>query len=320
MAMGTLNWEDHLLSMVHEVEDVPGDSEPHLLNEQLCLDDAYAYCQKLTQVNSRTFYLASSLLPKIQQRGVWALYSFCRVCDDLVDRSQAPDPESELQNWSNRTINAKPDGDDCVALAWADTRHRFEIPWRYARQLIRGVALDFSTVRYETFDNLAIYCYGVACTVGLMSMHIIGYSGPQAIPYALRMGVALQLTNILRDVGEDYRAGRIYLPRQELDAFGVSEDVIAAGIVTPQWREFMRLQIDRGRPPYDQGIPGIAYLDPSGRFAIAAAARLYQGILKKVEDNDYDVFHRRAAVSSIGKISMLPAIWWQAKTVRADRT
>jgi 15-cis-phytoene synthase len=163
------------------------------------------------------------------------------------------------------------------------------------------------------FDELTEYCYGVACTVGLMSMHITGYHGPEAFPYAIRLGVALQLTNILRDVGEDWKMGRLYLPKEELDAFGLSEDDIQSGMVTSRWRDFMRFQIERARRLYSESLPGIQLLNLDGRFAIAAAAELYQSILTRIEENDYDVFHHRASLTKWGKLSRLPGIWFRAR-------
>jgi phytoene synthase len=146
-----------------------------------------------------------------------------------------------------------------------------------------------------------------------MSMHIIGYASTEAVPYAIRLGVALQLTNILRDVGEDWRAGRVYLPQDELAAFGLSEIDLAAGHVDDRWRAFMRFQIDRNRDLYEQARPGIALLNGDGRFAVACAAELYATILDDVEAHDYDVFHRRVRVSGWSQLRRLPGIWWRAR-------
>ena len=165
----------------------------------------------------------------------------------------------------------------------------------------------------QTFHDLATYSYGVASTVGLMSMHIIGYSGPEAIPYAIKLGLALQMTNILRDVAEDWQRGRVYLPQDELAYFGLTEGTIADGRVTDQWREFMRFQIDRNRQLYAEAWPGIGMLNKKGRFAIAAAAGLYRGILNDIENHDYDVFSRRSHIGTFGKLRRLPMLWWQSR-------
>jgi phytoene synthase len=146
-----------------------------------------------------------------------------------------------------------------------------------------------------------------------MVMHIVGYSGREAIPYAVKLGVALQMTNILRDVGEDWRNGRLYLPQDELAAFGLTEGDIAAGAVDDRWRDFMRFQIERTRRLFAEALPGVTLLGESGRFAIGAAAELYQTILKDIEAKDYDVFTHRAHTGDLQKLALLPGIWWRSK-------
>lgn len=279
------------------------------------LDRAYAHCEALTRFHSRTFYMASSLLPRAQRRAVYALYAFCRVSDDLVDRTEAGEENARLEAWRRRALSPRPPADDQVALAWADARARYCIPLQYADQLIEGVALDLHVKRYHTFDDLAEYAYGVASTVGLMAMHIIGFAGEKVIPYAVKLGIALQLTNILRDVAEDWHAGRLYLPLEEMIAIGLSEADIAAGRVTDRWREFMRFQIERARGLYAESMPGIAFLDPAGQFAITAAAELYCGILDDIEAHDWDIFSRRAYLSDWAKLRRLPGIWWRARSI-----
>jgi phytoene synthase len=273
---------------------------------------AYTHCARLTSQHSKSFYLSSALLPEGKRKASRALYAFCRVGDDLADRL-SDDPTSALRHWGEIALAADPQTDDPVVLAWSHARSIYRIPHRYAEQLINGVARDLQQTRYQTFDELAEYSYGVASTVGLMSMHIVGFSGPEAIPYAVKLGVALQLTNILRDVGEDYRSGRVYLPQEELAAFGITEDQIAAGHVDDRWRDFMRFQIARNRVLYQEAWPGIAMLNRDGRFAIAAAATLYRGILNNLEAHDYNNFSRRAYVNKRGKALRLAQAWWSVR-------
>ncbi|MBU1879175.1 MAG: squalene/phytoene synthase family protein, partial [Chloroflexi bacterium] len=192
-------------------------------------------------------------------------------------------------------------------------RARYRIPAEYAHQLLDGVAQDLQVTRYSTFDDLAGYAYGVASTVGLMTMHIIGFAGQEAVRYAVKLGVALQLTNILRDVGEDWAAGRLYLPQDELADFCISEADIAAGQVTAGWQPFIRFQVQRTRRLYAEALPGIALLHQDGRLAILAAAELYQAILDDIEAHDGDVFTRRAHIGAWGKLRRLPGIWRRAR-------
>ncbi|HHW88110.1 MAG TPA: squalene/phytoene synthase family protein [Chloroflexi bacterium] len=309
-------WERTLLDLAHEAahNELPANE---VAFDQLLLEQAYQQCEAITAINSRSFHLASQLLPPEKRRAARALYAFCRVSDDIVDRAQG-DAQEQLATWRRRATAAHPPQGDLVAIAWADARLRFNVPLRYVEQLIDGVARDFQPVHYATFEELAAYCYGVASTVGLMSMHIIGFAGQAAIPYAIKLGVALQMTNILRDVGEDWRAGRVYLPREEMARFGVSDGDLAAGVVTSRWRAFMQFQIERNRRLYDEAMPGIGLLNPDGRFAIGAAAELYRGILDEIERNDYDNFGRRAFVPTGRKLRMLPGIWWRSRRAMPD--
>jgi phytoene synthase len=287
------------------------------------LPAAYALCGSLTAAYSRSFALAARLLPPAKRRAVHALYAFCRLSDDLVDCaaahgvSAARNPASALAAWRALALGPTPSSRPLslslsfslpftsVALAFADARRRYAIPVRYAHQLISGVARDLSPTRYQRFTQVAGYAYGVASTVGLMSMHIIGYRGPAA-RYAARLGIALQLTNILRDVGEDLALGRCYLPADELAAFGVTPGDLAAGRLTPAWRAFMRFQVARCQRLYAAALPGIALLHADGRLAVAAAAAFYRGILADIAAHDYDVFTRRAHLGPLAKLARLP--------------
>ncbi|MEZ4593628.1 MAG: squalene/phytoene synthase family protein [Chloroflexota bacterium] len=315
MALETLEpavWETRLLRLAHHALDHDTINEPiHDGREHLA--QAYEHCAAITKQHSRTFYLASGLLPKAQRQAARALYAFCRVSDDLVDKETHNQHQRILQ-WRQESLAKHPPVYNLVALAWADTRANFNIPRRYAEQLLDGVTSDLVHDRYETFGELAQYCYGVASTVGLMAMHIVGYEGNKAIPYAIKLGVALQLTNILRDVQEDWQNGRLYLPLEELRMFNLTEEDIAAGVIDHRWRAFMRFQIRRARQLYAEALPGVAMLGRSGRFAIAAAAELYRAILDDIEAHDYDVFSRRAHTTKQEKFSRLPGIWWRSKT------
>jgi len=307
----TVSWERRLFALAHEPlrhkhfhDSIDAD--------QRSLHQAYAYCAAITREHSKTFHMASGLLPPAKRRAVRALYAFCRVTDDLVDQAGEA-PLRQLEQWRERTLCRPPAADDPVALAWADTLAHYRIPPLYAHQLIDGVAMDVRVRRYETFEQLAEYSYGVASTVGLMSMHIVGFEGPQAIPYAVKLGVALQLTNILRDVREDWEKGRLYLPQEDMAAFGLREADIAAGQASDRWRAFINYQIERTHRLYEEAIPGIALLHRDGRFAIAAAAELYRAILDDIQGHDGDVFSFRAHLDGWAKLRRLPGIWWRTQ-------
>ena len=303
-------WESVLLPLAYEAEHQCFATTILPLHDRGVLDCAYAYCDSITSTHSRTFYMATGLLPAEKRRAMRALYAFCRMSDDIVDCSQS-DTRGKLNAWRRKALSPVPPSTDLVTIAWADTRFRYQIPQRYVEQLIDGVGRDLFQKRYNTFEDVVRYAYGVASTVGLMSMHIIGFAGEQAIPYAIKLGIALQITNILRDVAEDWANNRLYLPVEEMATFGLSEADLDKGLVDEHWRTFMRFQIERNRRLYDEANPGIALLNKDGRIAVAAASDLYSAILTDIEAHDYDVFNRRAHVSSWNKVRRLPRIWWR---------
>jgi len=280
------------------------------------LKTSYKQAGRITAEHSKSFHFASGLLPEEKRSAVRALYAFCRTVDDIVDESSEADRDTRLDYWRSMVETGSFLTDDLVASAWADTIARYHIPRQYALQLIDGVARDLHQSRYQTFDDLATYCYSVASTVGLMSMYIVGFSGYDAVPYAIKLGVALQMTNILRDVSEDFSNGRLYLPREELLAYGIREQDIAEGRVTDNWRQFMKFQIERTRDLYEESWEGVKMLESEGQLAIGAASIFYQGILDQIEKNDYDVFTKRASLSAIGKVSKVPALWLKIKTLQ----
>ncbi|MEO5951272.1 MAG: phytoene/squalene synthase family protein, partial [Chloroflexia bacterium] len=216
---------------------------------------AYRNCTQVIREHSKSFYFSASLLPSGKRQGIMALYAFCRLSDDIVDRADASAQQTAeevrtnaayaLDEWAivNRCSTAP--GDHAVVAAWADTRMRCSIPSELADDLISGVRMDLTVSRYDTWDDLWLYCYRVASTVGLMSMYITGADTMDAVPYAVQLGVALQLTNILRDVGEDSRAGRIYLPREDMARFHYTEEMLHEGVVNREFIQLMRFQVER---------------------------------------------------------------------------
>jgi phytoene synthase len=287
----------------------------------LRLSEAYCTCEAITRKHSRSFFLSTQLLPAEKRRAIRALYAFCRTSDDLVDQP-GKDTERALAEWVALVHAPQAPPDNAVLLAWRDTAARYGVPQALVDELLAGVAMDLTVNRYATFDDLWRYCYRVASVVGLISMQIIG-GQPRAAPYAIALGVALQLTNILRDVGEDAARGRIYLPQEDLSRFGVHDDDLLAGCRNPgertrdaRFRALMSYEIDRAYTLYEAAWPGIAMLDFDGQLAVAVAAEMYRGILARIVANDYDVFARRAHVSLAGKLLMLPRIW---RRLRAEK-
>lgn len=300
-------WLDPLVKAARAALDEPGPL-PTVEAGEHDLRRAWELCRSITVHHSRTFSFASRLLPGEKRRATWALYAFCRTTDDIADRGRS-DPSETLARWRTEVMDTSPSRDSLVPLAWADARRRYRIPGAYATELIDTIRQDLVKTRYASFNELARYCFGVASTVGLMTMHIVGFSGVEAIPHAIKLGVAMQLTNILRDVSEDWRLGRVYLPQDEMAQFDLSEEDIAQGRVDERWREFMTFQIERALGLYRDGWDGLRYLHRDGRFAIGAAADLYSGILCDIARHDYDVFGRRAHVPQHRRLMRMPGIW-----------
>src|SRR5512134_2870871 len=309
------NWENRLLALAGSVPHPRTRPFFSYWAGDASLRKAYKQAEKITSQHSKSFYFASGLLPEEKRSAVRALYAFCRTVDDIVDESSDGERDAQLDYWRGMVENASYADNDLVAAAWADTLTRYHIPRHYALQLIDGVARDLFQSRYQTFEDLATYCYGVASTVGLMSMYIVGFESGEAVPYAIKLGVALQMTNILRDVGEDYRNGRLYLPREELTFYGIREQDLAEGLITDNWRQFMKFQIERTRGLYAESWAGVKLLEREGQLAIGAASVFYQGILDDIEKKDYDVFTRRASLSAFGKVSRIPSLWLKIKTL-----
>jgi phytoene synthase len=310
------NWENQLLDLAGHIQHPPTSPFFSYWAGDEALQAAYQRASVITAKHSKSFHFASALLPEEKRSAVRALYAFCRTVDDIVDEVESKkDRVFELEYWRKVVQTASSSTDDLVASAWADALSRYHIPRHYALQLIDGVARDISQSRYQTFDDLAMYCYGVASTVGLMSMYIIGFKSHEAVPYAIKLGVALQMTNILRDVGEDYRNGRLYLPREELVFYGINEIDIAEGRVTENWRQFMKFQINRTRQLYKDSWEGVKMLEREGQLAIGAASTFYNGILDDIERHDYNVFSRRASLSTWGKVSRIPGLWLKVRVL-----
>jgi len=256
--------------------------------------------------------LASLLLPPAKARAIRALYAFLGVADNLVDADAGAGRREALDDWRCRSRRPADMQDDPILRAWAETRDRYGVSQVLAEELMDGVAMDLTVRRYRSFADLQGYCYRVASTVGLMSLRIFGCvdgGASRAEACAARLGLAMQLTNILRDIGEDARMGRIYLPLEEMAAVGYTEGDLLAGRITPAFRWLLRGQIARAHALYDASLPGIALLQRDSRAAVAIAAAGYRAILPAIVANGYDVFGRRARSTLRDTLALLPRAW-----------
>jgi 15-cis-phytoene synthase len=268
------------------------------------LDACYRTCRDIVRTHAKTFYLSSLFLAREKRRAIWAVYAFCRTADDIVDGAgPAHERLAAIAAWE-RGLVAAYDGHAAgpVFVAYADAAARFGIPIEPALDLLRGARNDVTVRRYDTYEQLREYCYLVASTVGLLVMPVLGTVSPAAARYGVALGRAMQMTNILRDVGEDARMDRIYLPAEDLRRFGCTESAILTGAVDERFRELMRFEIERVRAMYREAEPGIALLAPESRYTVRLALALYRGILGRIEANRYDVFTRRAYVPFHAKL------------------
>lgn len=292
--------------------------------------EAYELCRQITAEYAKTFYLGTLLMPREKSKAIWAIYAWCRLTDELVDGAKAKYTTKEtLAEWEQQlesVFSGVPLDNTDIALV--DTIQRFPMDIQPFRDMIAGQRMDLIRNRYQTFEELKLYCYRVAGTVGLMSNAVLGIGKQKSlVPWekdkpvyipteeAVALGIAMQLTNILRDVGEDVQRDRIYLPLEDLHAFDYTEQDLFNGVVDERWKSLMRFQIKRARDYYHQAEAGIRYLIRDSRLPVWASLMLYQGILDAIERNHYDVFNQRAFVPKYKKTFSLPIAWLRAQVL-----
>lgn len=262
-------------------------------------DPALRWCREVTRLHSHTFYRGSLLYPPGQREAVWAVYAACRAGDDAVDDLPAAQAAPALELWWAQVqaayAGAAGESELQRALAWAVAH--YPVPLEAFAELYAGFQMDLRGETYGTLDDLLLYCRRVAGVVGFMIAPIGGYRGGEAtLDAALALGQAMQLTNVLRDVGEDLRLGRLYLPQELLETFGVRVADLRAGRVTPEYRDLLRHLSDLARDGYARGAQALGQLEGRARYGVAVATRLYAGILDELAANGYDNLSRRAVV------------------------
>ena len=281
------------------------------------LQESYDECKRLNALHGKTYYLATLLLPKKKRPPVHALYGFARYADEIVDDLSSSLTIEEktdfLSKWSADFISHISDPAahkelDQVQSAVAHTIATWNIPTEHFTAFLHSMAMDLTVTEYETFDDLMEYVYGSASVIGLQMVPILEPSEPAAYGYAEKLGVAFQLANFIRDIGEDLERGRVYLPMEDFARFGVSRADLEKRIATPAIKEAIKYQIDRVRRLEQESRPGIEMLEPGARPCIETARVLYCGIVDAVEDIDYEVFTKRGSVSLRKRLNVaLPA-------------
>jgi phytoene synthase len=272
----------------------------------------YRESREITRREAKNFYYAFLTLPQERRRAIYVAYAFCRFCDDAVDTAESADQKAAMLQKLHDGLRDAYTGNtsEPLFLALADVADKHDIPEEYFKQVIYGVESDLTKVRYEDFEELRGYCYQVASVVGLICLQIFGYKDDAAREYAVDLGLAMQLTNIARDVQEDLSMGRIYLPQDEIARFGYSEEALEAGIVNKSFIDLMRFQAERARSYFDSGFKLLPYLSPRSRACPAVMGQLYSKVLQRIEAAEFDVFQRRISLSKSEKIRVTAQTWF----------
>jgi len=290
------------------MRDLPAQRRDELLAQ------SYEACRVITKQYAKTFYFGTKFFDEDKRKAVWAVYAWCRRTDDIVDkpRKETLSLRSELKEWGERLEDVwRGSAHDLIDMALVDTVEKYpDLMIEPFEDMIKGMVMDLDQNRFETFEELYVYCYRVAGTVGLMMMPIMGtapgYTAEEALEPALALGVALQLTNILRDVGEDRVRQRIYLPQEDLEKYGVTEAALLKGVKDEKYVTMLKFQIQRAREWYAKAESGIPMLSKDAQLPIRASLDMYSTILEKIEDNNYDNFNKRAYTAKWEKLAMLP--------------
>lgn len=278
---------------------------------------AYRAAQAICRHHAKSFYFSSFFLPKTKRLRAYAVYAFCRGIDDAVDTGNASEVDQRYNAFA-RSLDSIYEGqlvtdglpeDQALALhAFADTVHTCSIPKQYFLDLAHGVRMDLTVHRYATWPELDTYCYHVAGVVGLIMCKVFNLQNAQAEAQAVTMGAAMQLTNILRDIAEDWKLGRLYLPQEDLERFKVTEQQIASGLFNDNLKSLMRFEIDRARRLYAEGAQGLQHLPNDGsRLTACAMAVIYAGILQAIEKQNLNPFAGRARLNLPQKLARIPA-------------
>ena len=286
------------------------------------LDQAYEICRKETQQWAKTFYLGTLLLPQEKRKAIWAIYVWCRRTDEIMDSIEAStksqnELSDNLDKWEENTKNVfKGNIKSELDSVLLDTIEKYPQSIQPYLDMIDGQRMDLNKFRYKDFDELKLYCYRVAGTVGLMTQNVMGIDSaytsapwsalPDPSEAAIALGIANQLTNILRDVGEDRQRGRIYLPQVDIEKFNYSEEELLQGKINKQWKSLMNFQLTRAREWFQKSEDGIKWLSSDARWPVWTSLRLYRGILDSIERLDYDVFNNRAFVKNSVKALEIP--------------
>ena len=279
------------------------------------LNEAYDTCSTITRREAKNFYYAFLTLPRMKRRAIYTIYAFCRFCDDIADGDADIEEKLEQINIVRRNIERVDfeEFQEPVYVALSHVINQFNIPVEYFNSLLSGMEMDLSKVRYKNFSELEGYCYRAASVVGLICIHVFGFKDERAEQCAISLGMAMQLTNICRDVRDDFQLGRIYIPEDEMLRFGYSEKLLGALQATDEFSELMKYQIARARIYFVDGMRIVDYLERDAKACTYLLGNLYVALLDRIERNGYDVLSTRISLTLSEKLFLLVRTWFKVK-------
>ncbi len=276
------------------------------------VENSYRYCETVAQREAKNFYYSFRVLPAEKRKAMCAIYSFMRYCDDAVDEPVSLEEKQQSIQKCREEFVSLISGkmpENPIMPALGDTLQKYKIPETYFHELMDGMEMDISIDRYETFEDLYQYCYRAASVVGLVTLHVFGFQNREALQYGEYCGIALQLTNIIRDIPEDLSRGRIYIPREDLKRFQVTEQMLKEGQLKGPLSELLKFESDRAYEYYHRAEPLIPLVDKKSQACLVAMVRIYRSLLDKIVSLHYDIFTQRIRISSCRKLAIGLKAW-----------
>ncbi|MAR14345.1 MAG: squalene synthase [Chloroflexi bacterium] len=286
------------------------------------LKDAYDHCEQVTKNQARNFYYAFITLPMRKKRAIYTAYAFCRICDDAVDNNESIIEKKRLLNTIEDNLKSGINSDiltlqnDPIILATCAIIKEFDISEQYFFDVIDGVRMDIEFKSFATFEDVKDYCYKVASVIGLICITIFGYTNPKAKDYAIDFGLAMQLTNILRDIPDDLAENRCYLAFDEMDQFNYSINLLSGSLYNNDFINLMKFEVDRAKTYFESGSMLLPLVNPDSRICLKILSKIYSKILKKIEMSNYHIFNTNYRLNTFEKLSIMGFTWLRYKITK----
>jgi phytoene synthase len=293
---------------------MPPNSEPNIAEPNIAepnIAEAYRECAEITRRSGSSFASTFWMLPKLKRNALHAIYAFFRLADDIADDPEiADDRTALLARWREELDDAfRGKAQHAVGVALSDAVERFQLPERVFLDLLAGVEFDLADGSIETFDDLRLYCYRVASTVGLLVVRVLGFENPRSLEFAETLGIAVQLTNVLRDVGGDASTGRIYLPKAELERFGISTESILAGQMTAELQLMLSFNAKRAASYYERAEQLLPDQDRRALRPATAMGRIYRALLDELIERKFPCFEQPVRLSKPRRVAIAAKVW-----------